>query len=127
MMPVPFIANSVEDKEVMLSQHGVRQVFDMAMDSAMKLVGIGTVEPAAQLVEAGMIDVSEINAISASGAVGEILGHFFTAKGQRIDNGLTARTNDDSFGSATPRQYCGTGGWANENIRHPGGAGQWAY
>lgn len=92
MMPVPFIANSVEDKEVMLSQHGVRQVFDMAMGSTMKLVGIGTVEPAAQLVEAGMIDVSEINAISASGAVGEILGHFFTAKGQRIDNGLTART-----------------------------------
>ena len=92
MMPVPFIANSVEDKEVMLSQHGVRQVFDMAMGSAMKLVGIGTVEPAAQLVEAGMIDVSEINAISASGAIVEILGHFFTAKGQRIDNGLTART-----------------------------------
>lgn len=39
-----------------------------------------------------MIDVSEINAISASGAVGEILGHFYNAKGQRIDNGLTART-----------------------------------
>lgn len=47
MMPVPFIANSVEDKEVMLSQHGVRQVFDMATGSALKLVGIGTVEPAA--------------------------------------------------------------------------------
>lgn len=92
MMPVPFFANTVEDKDVLLSQHGVRQVFDMATSSTVKIVGIGTVEPAAQLVEAGMINVDEINDISASGAVGEMLGHFFNAKGQRIDNRLTART-----------------------------------
>ena len=55
-------------------------------------MGIGTVEPAAQLVEAGMIDEAEINDISASGAVGELLGHFFDANGQMIHNSLTART-----------------------------------
>ncbi|PKH26254.1 ERI operon repressor [Enterobacterales bacterium CwR94] len=92
MMPVPFFANTVEDREVLLSQRGVSQVFEMAANSALKLVGIGTVEPAAQLVEAGMIEAPEINDISASGAVGELLGHFFDARGQRIDNGLTART-----------------------------------
>lgn len=92
IMPVPFFANTVKDRDVLLSQHGVSQVFEMAASSAVKLVGIGTVEPAAQLVEAGMIGIHEINAISASGAVGEILGHFFNAHGQHIDNGLTART-----------------------------------
>lgn len=92
MMPVPFFANTVQDREVLLSQCGVREVFSMAAGSTVKLVGIGTVEPAAQLVEAGLIAVQEINDISAAGAIGEMLGHFFDARGQRITNGLTART-----------------------------------
>lgn len=92
IMPVPFFANTVEDREVLLSQRGVGQVFEMAAASSLKLVGIGTVEPAAQLVEAGMLEREEINTLAAAGAVGEILGHFFDARGQRIDNSLTART-----------------------------------
>ncbi|WP_045859070.1 sugar-binding transcriptional regulator [Raoultella terrigena] len=92
IMPVPFFANTVEDRDVLLSQRGVSQIFEMAAASTLKLVGIGTVEPAAQLVEAGMLEAQEMHEISASGAVGEMLGHFFDARGQRIDNGLTART-----------------------------------
>ena len=92
MMPVPFFANTVEDREVLLAQRGVSEVFSMAADSKVKLVGIGTLEPAAQLVEAGLITVQEINDISAAGAVGEMLGYFFDARGQRITNSLTART-----------------------------------
>lgn len=92
IMPVPFFANTVEDRDVLLSQRGVSQIFAMAAASTLKLVGIGTVEPAAQLVEAGMLEAQEMHEISASGAVGEMLGHFFDARGQRIDNSLTART-----------------------------------
>ena len=92
MMPVPFFANTQEDRDVLLKQRGVSEVFAMAAQSEVKLVGIGTVEPAAQLVEAGMIDKAEINDISAAGAVGELLGHFFDANGQMIHNSLTART-----------------------------------
>ncbi|WP_075180932.1 sugar-binding transcriptional regulator [Pantoea sp. 1.19] len=92
MMPVPFFANTVEDRDVLLAQRGVSDVFAMASASALKLVGIGTVAPAAQLVEAGMLAAAEIADIAASGAVGEMLGHFFDARGQRIDTQLTART-----------------------------------
>lgn len=92
MMPVPFCANTREDRDVLLAQRGVHEVFSMAEASEVKLVGIGTVEPAAQLVEAGMIDEAEIHEIAASGAVGELLGHFFDASGQMIHNSLTART-----------------------------------
>ena len=92
MMPVPFFANTQEDRGVLLKQRGVSEVFAMAAQSEVKLVGIGTVEPAAQLVEAGMIDESEINDISRSGAVGELLGHFFDIHGQMIHTSLTART-----------------------------------
>ena len=80
-MPVPFFANSVEDREVLLEQRGVREVFEMAEAASLKVVGIGTVDPQAQLVSSGMIEPGEIDEIAASGGVGELLGHFFDARG----------------------------------------------
>lgn len=92
IMPVPFFANTQQDKQVLLAQSGVSEVFALAQSAALKLVGIGTVEPAAQLVEAGMIQEDEIRDISASGAVGEILGHFIDKKGYQVTTPLTSRT-----------------------------------
>ena len=65
VMPVPFFANSVEDREVLLEQRGVREVFEMAKNASLKLVGIGTVDPQAQLVSSGMIEPGEIDEIAA--------------------------------------------------------------
>jgi len=92
IMPVPFLANTVEDKDVLLSQRGVREVFSMAEGAEVKLVGIGTVEAAAQLVEAGMVQEDEMQDISSSGGVGELIGHFFDRHGRAINTQLTART-----------------------------------
>lgn len=92
VMPVPFFANSSEDREVLLAQRGVQDVFDMANAADIKLVGIGTVEPQAQLVSSGMIELSEIQEIKAGGGVGEMLGHFFDASGRTLETTLTART-----------------------------------
>jgi DNA-binding transcriptional regulator LsrR (DeoR family) len=97
VMPVPFFANSVEDKEVLLEQRGVREVFEMADAASLKFVGIGTVGPEAQLVSSGMIERGEIEEIAADGGVGEILGHFFTAAGEMMATTLTARTLSASF------------------------------
>ncbi len=92
VMPVPFFANSAEDREVLLSQRGVADVFAMANNADLKIVGIGTVEPDAQLVSSGMIERKEIREISADGGVGEMLGHFFDAQGRTLETTLTART-----------------------------------
>ena len=53
-MPVPFFANTAEDREVLLSQRGVSEVFHLARDAALKVVGIGTVDRQAHLVRTGM-------------------------------------------------------------------------
>lgn len=100
VMPVPFFANSVEDREVLLEQRGVRDVFEMAEKASLKFVGIGTVDLRAQLVSSGMIEPDEIKEVAAVGGVGELLGHFFDAKGRMLATTLTARTLAASFDTA---------------------------
>lgn len=97
VMPVPFFANTQEDREVLLAQRGVKEVFDLANNADLKLVGLGTVDAEAQLVLSGMVEPSEIEDIAAAGGVGEILGHFFDETGRILDTALTVRTLSASF------------------------------
>ncbi len=92
VMPVPFFANTVEDREVLLAQRGISDVQDIAASADLMLVGIGTAEPDAQLVSSQMVEPAEILEVKALGGMGEILGHFFDAKGGPLDTQLAART-----------------------------------
>lgn len=92
VLPVPFFANSAEDREVLLAQRGVAEVFALANGAGLKLTGIGSVDADAQLVSSGMIEPKEIAAIRASGGVGELLGHFFDPQGRVLQTALTGRT-----------------------------------
>lgn len=92
VMPVPFFANSAEDREVLLSQRGVSEIFEMSNHATLKFVGIGSADAGAQLVATGMIEPREIAEITAIGGIGEMLGHFFDAKGRVLETTLTART-----------------------------------
>ena len=92
VMPVPFFANTVKDRDVLLSQRGVRDIFDLAARAELMIVGIGTARPDAQLVASRMIDVEEIREVRELGGEGELLGHFFDAAGRRVETSLSART-----------------------------------
>jgi DNA-binding transcriptional regulator LsrR (DeoR family) len=92
VMPVPFFANTVEDRDVLFSQRGVREVFDLAKTADLLMVGIGTVEREASLVSTGMIETSEIEDIQKGGAMGELLGHFFDRDGKPVETTLSDRT-----------------------------------
>ncbi|WP_411037233.1 sugar-binding transcriptional regulator [Shinella sp. BYT-45] len=97
VMPVPFFANTEEDREVLLSQRGVSEVFDLARSADLKIVGIGTVDNQAHLVKSGMLQPDELEEIAALGGVGELLGHFFDRKGRILETAVTARTLAASF------------------------------
>lgn len=90
-MPVPLLANSEEDKAVLMAQKGVKEVFAMANNAEIKLIGIGTVAQTAQLVVSGPIRPEEIVEIARAGAVGEAMGHFFDNKGNIIRTALSER------------------------------------
>lgn len=92
VMPVPFFANTSEDREVLLAQRGVSDVFSLAETAPLKVVGIGAVGEEMELVASGMIGSEEIKAIPEAGGVGELLGHFFSEDGRELETPLTSRT-----------------------------------
>jgi len=92
VMPVPFFANTVEDREVFLAQRGVTDVLNLAANADLMIVGIGTPEPDGLLVATQMIDTAEIGEIKQLGGVGEMLGHFFNADGKPIEATISSRT-----------------------------------
>ncbi len=97
IMPVPFFANTVDDREVLLAQRGVREILEMANRSSLKFVGIGTLNTRAQLVTSRMVETRELRAIEEAGGVGEMLGYFFDKHGRVLQTALTARTLSVSF------------------------------
>ncbi|MDQ0457905.1 sugar-binding transcriptional regulator [Rhizobium paknamense] len=92
VMPVPFFANTAEDRDVLFNQRGVQDVFDLAKSADLLMVGIGTTEREASLVATGMIETDVIDDIRARGGVGEMLGHFFDAEGRPVETSLSDRT-----------------------------------
>ena len=100
VMPVPFFANTAEDREVLLSQRGVAEIIEMGENAPLKFVGLGTVKPETQLVTSGMIEPAEIKAIDRAGGVGEMLGHFFDRNGQIVETALSPRTLSVSMDKA---------------------------
>jgi DNA-binding transcriptional regulator LsrR (DeoR family) len=91
VMPVPFFANTVKDKQVLQSQYGVSEVIAMARQASLYIAGIGEVDAKSFIASGGMIDDADIAAIKATGACAEMLGHFFRADGAHAPNSVSDR------------------------------------
>ncbi len=91
VLPVPLMANTPADREVLLSQQAVAEAFELAGAADLMLVGIGTTVDEASLVSTGMIDSPDMALIRQAGAVGELLGHFFLRDGRRVVTEATER------------------------------------
>jgi DNA-binding transcriptional regulator LsrR (DeoR family) len=91
LLPVPFFANSISDKKVLLNQLGIGDVLELADAASLLVVGIGEASANGFLHVAGMVGAEEIEAVKSAGAVGELLGHFFALDGCHIPNGLSDR------------------------------------
>ena len=111
VMPVPFFANSAEDRDVILDQRGVREVFELASGAELKVLGIGTVDATSYLVKSGMLEDEEAREIAAAGCTGEMLGQFFDPHGRIVETSLSKRTLAASLsGKSTERTVAIAGG-----------------
>jgi DNA-binding transcriptional regulator LsrR (DeoR family) len=87
-MPLPVIANTVHEKNLLLDQKTLRNVIDLARQAEVTFVGIGTVDENAALLRDGFVRHDELRALVRAGAVGEITGWAFNLAGDLIE-GLT--------------------------------------
>jgi DNA-binding transcriptional regulator LsrR (DeoR family) len=87
-MPLPVIAATVHEKNLLVAQKSLRNIVDLAEQAEVTFVGIGTVDNDAALLRDGFVRPEEIRSLMRAGAVGEITGWAFDAGGNLID-GLT--------------------------------------
>ena len=73
-MPLPVIASSPEEREMLLSQPMIQPTLALAAQADVTFVGIGDLGPRAPLYEDGFITEAELKALQKAGAVGEIVG-----------------------------------------------------
>jgi DNA-binding transcriptional regulator LsrR (DeoR family) len=92
VLPLPFYANTIDDRAVFLEQRGVRPVLEMGVEATLRFVGIGGMEPDASMLSAGMAEQDEFEEARRAGGVAEVLGHIFEASGRVMQTGLSART-----------------------------------
>ena len=90
-LPVPFIADSGADAQVLRAQSGVQHVFEMIRECDLCVVGVGELGPKTQLQRSHSVTIEERIRLARAGAVGELAGRFMTAEGRLVDSEMNER------------------------------------
>jgi DNA-binding transcriptional regulator LsrR (DeoR family) len=91
-LPVPFIADTVEDKQVLLSQRQVAKALAIAGTATLCMISVGELEEGALLRRQGMLTAADLDSLHKAGAVGDTNGIFFDSQGRPVDHPLNERT-----------------------------------
>jgi DNA-binding transcriptional regulator LsrR (DeoR family) len=92
----PLFMEAPESRDLLTSHQHVRSVLDVFPTLDLALVGIGTLRDSV-LAERQSIQPSDIEELTAQGAVGEICGRFFDAEGRECDSAIRDRVISIDF------------------------------
>ena len=91
-LQAPGLLASGDMRQMFISDPNIEPVLRACDDLTMALVGIGSIEPSPLLRESGnAVAESELPALRAAGAVGDVCIRFFDADGRHIDSALDDR------------------------------------
>jgi DNA-binding transcriptional regulator LsrR (DeoR family) len=90
-MPLPVIARSVEERQLLTSLASVRSVLALIERADVSFVGVGAVSDSAALVQDGIVTRAEAATLREAGAVGEITGWAFDSRGRVIEGAINDR------------------------------------
>src|ERR1700690_2343846 len=90
-MPLPVVAGTVAEREVLQSQRAFHTLRDMLEDTRCILVGVGHIGWQAPLHASGCITDAELTELIEAGAIGEIAGRAFDAVGRMIRGPISDR------------------------------------
>lgn len=91
-LPVPFIADSEEDREVFIQQRVVQDIIRTAMRAQACFISVGECDSSSFLSRYGYLSKDDLTALNKLGAVGDTLGLFFDENGNYIDSQICRRT-----------------------------------
>lgn len=97
-LPLPVIASSRRERDMLQSQPMIRSTLELGSQADVAFLGVGDFEDDAPLYMDGFISQAELKELQAAGAVGEIIGWAFDARGQLLEG----MTNDRVASSPLP-------------------------
>lgn len=116
-MPLPVVASSAAEKELLHSQQLVARALELTTRSDVAFVGVGELGPDAPLYIDGFVSKEELSDLRNAGAVGEICGWAFDADGKLIEG----YTNDRIASGPLPStETCLVIGMAGGERKLPG-------
>jgi len=87
-MAMPVVARSAEERDLLANLASIRRVRELVEQADVTFVGVGSIGDNTPLLNDGFINAEENEALRRAGAVGEITGWAFDARGDLI-KGLT--------------------------------------
>lgn len=92
VLPAPFIADTAEARQILISQQSVQIALQLARQASMAYISLGELHEDSLLRRQGMITSAELRELHDLGAVGDTNGLFFDAQGSAVDHPLNRRT-----------------------------------
>ncbi|WP_309085347.1 sugar-binding transcriptional regulator [Chelativorans sp.] len=86
LIPAPAVVDSPATKKSLIERCGLSEIFSMADTLDAVLVSVGGIASATIPYRGGYLSEKEREALSAKGAVGDVLFHFYDRRGQLVDH-----------------------------------------
>ncbi len=106
-MPLPVIARSIEERDLLMSLPSVRSVLALVEQADVTFVGVGSLGENSALLKDGFITADENESLRRAGAVGEITGWAFDSQGRLIQGSLNDRVASAPLRQPTKRLMIG--------------------
>lgn len=90
-VPAPLLVSSPSMAEALAREDAVREVLDLARSAAVTLTGMGSATPGGSAVQLGVATDDEVVEFAARGAVGDMLGEWFDARGRVVHTNWSGR------------------------------------
>lgn len=115
-LPVPFIADSIEDRAVLMAQRSVADALARARQIDLGVVGIGAMalDQPMFMEKRGLLGERHLADLAAAGAVGELVGHFLDCHGQPVREAVNERTIGVSLAELAEREIVAVSGGADK-------------
>lgn len=83
--PVPYIASSREQRDLLLSQESVSGVMSLARQASLYVLGIGSLNRDTYIQAVGLVSPEQWEDLRRSGAISDVVGNFVDTQGRKVD------------------------------------------